>query len=72
MPYHDYDRDDAYPDCRQVSAETRRARKPRKCDICDKPITAGEVYYRAAWVCEGEFQATAQHWACQPDAEPPF
>lgn len=34
---------------RDIARETRRARKPRQCDSCCRPIQAGEVYTRSVY-----------------------
>ena len=44
--------------------EQRRARKPYRCDVCDKPILKGREYIHVTQKFDGEIHTFRQHIHC--------
>lgn len=45
--------------------QTQRARRPHRCDTCNRPLTVGALYAHHSGVYDGSWYSWRQHLACQ-------
>jgi len=59
-----YDREDDYESLREISRETRKARRLYRCDACGQPIAIGDTYRRVFYTDGETAGALKQHQIC--------